>query len=922
MSQSSDCFILAEPAPGLTISAEADGVWIRGSRKVDPSDANATRIGRLLEATSCQLLESALASQIDSHLRISYENFVDLPKYEIDTFECITPAAPFVLSIESSGWLGGSNFKYKYQFHSGARPIYPRRIGCFIEHDDRTYQLDSSTFALLQSIDEFNHAESDGKKGRNAFISFRKIKGLASEIGTELDRFVAREKVLIANRIGLELVTEPDGRISFAPKVDGAPEESLRQAFFASADAEEMYSLDEGDGTRIRVILDEEQREVLRRMQRVRHLGGLERARVLRNPEAVFDGVGNHVDLRLDQFGPRVKGIGDFPFVVQPYVRFTGENLFDAADPTDVHSLATRSAEAGLQCRYADGSTVKIVFESPEDAANFRQVAREAWSLGRGVIERDGKSIALDEQLIKGLDEQATELESTSSISGVDRPPRRYLLIQTNEEAVDYVEEQAVDHVQPETAHGPSFVQCELPQALRPDQHLKEHQKEGLAWLQGCFKAVGRRGCLLADDMGLGKTLQVLSFLAWLIERGELSPDIANKDRPPWDPILVVMPLVLLENEVWQKDMRQFFAVDGAIFQPWLVLRNRELNRLRRDKDQSGGETVTGQSLLDVTQLRDYRLIFTNYETITNYQFSFARRDLNWSVVVTDEAQAYKTPNTKISHALKALTPRFRVACTGTPVETRLSDVWNIFDFLQPGELLASVNDFTRDFERPYQEAAQASDAAATLKLLRSKFKIGERDTWIMRRDKRQRLPDLPSKEEHALSAPLSDEQRQMHLEIMKSAGNSNVHPFKLLHELMDVYQHPALRPRYEGISPSEALARCPKLGSVIAQLTEIKRRGEKVLIFAHRKPMQLLLKTVIDERFGLAADIINGDRAASGTAKSTRSEMLERFRVHSGFNATHSFARGRWPRSDSHRGESRYSLRSLVEPSTGGAGN
>ena len=69
---------------------------------------------------------------------------------------------------------------------------------------------------------------------------------------------------------------------------------------------------------------------------------------------------------------------------------------------------------------------------------------------------------------------------------------------------------------------------------------------------------LGRRGCLLADDMGLGKTLQVLTFLAWLIEQGTLSPHGTNANAALWDPILIVMPVILLQNETWLEDMRKF----------------------------------------------------------------------------------------------------------------------------------------------------------------------------------------------------------------------------------------------------------------------------------------------------------------------------------------------------------------------------
>jgi len=93
-------------------------------------------------------------------------------------------------------------------------------------------------------------------------------------------------------------------------------------------------------------------------------------------------------------------------------------------------------------------------------------------------------------------------------------------------------------------------------------------------------------------------------------------------------------------------------------------------------KDVGGRETEIGLPKLDLESLCQNRVLFTNYETIVNYQHSFAKMKDRLSIVVTDEAQEYKTPSTKISHALKSLSPRFRVACTGTPVETRLLDIW------------------------------------------------------------------------------------------------------------------------------------------------------------------------------------------------------------------------------------------------------
>ena len=392
----------------------------------------------------------------------------------------------------------------------------------------------------------------------------------------------------------------------------------------------------------------------------------------------------------------------------------------------------------------------------------------------------------------------------------------------------------------------------------------------------------------MADDMGLGKTLQVLTFLAWLIEQGALSPDNTNPEAAPWDPILIVMPVILLQNETWLEDMRKFFQGDGAIFMPWLVLHGAELQKMRRSQ-APGKETAIGDTVLDLERLRQYRVILTNYETITNYQHSFARMATHWSIVVTDEAQEYKTPSTKISHALKSLYPRLlRIACTGTPVETRLLDVWNLFDFLQPGYLLNSAAEFSKQYEAPLNPD-DAMNAGTVLVQLKERLHFGRPEAFLIRRDKTS-LRDLPAKHEQSLHCYLSPEQRRGHLEILGRVhtGGEGNHPLSLLHHLMRLTQHPALVPRYELPEVAEALGQCPKLQTVLDCLRAIKVKHEKALIFTRTLDMQLLLATVIGAEFGLHVDIINGATSRRGDTRSgsqTRRTIVQRFRVSPGFN-------------------------------------
>src|SRR5207245_4108288 len=172
---------------------------------------------------------------------------------------------------------------------------------------------------------------------------------------------------------------------------------------------------------------------------------------------------------------------------------------------------------------------------------------------------------------------------------------------------------------------------------------------------------------------------------------------------------------------------------EGDVFRPCVTLHGTRLRDFRR-QGSKGQETILGEAVLDLERLRQHRVVLTNYETVVNYQYSFATMKEHWSVVVTDEAQEYKTPNTKISHALKSLAPRFRIACTGTPVETRLMDLWNIFDFLQPGQLLGSAQEFRKLYEQPLEnEETEAHDNAVSR--LRECLRFGKEDAFVLRRD-------------------------------------------------------------------------------------------------------------------------------------------------------------------------------------------
>jgi superfamily II DNA or RNA helicase len=483
--------------------------------------------------------------------------------------------------------------------------------------------------------------------------------------------------------------------------------------------------------------------------------------------------------------------------------------------------------------------------------------------------------------LSEGANGPSSGVTKTSEES--ERPSRLSLLIETNEDHVrgDYLKEAEL------ASEKVDELPMETPISLAEGITLKQHQKEGVSWLQSCTRISGRAGVLLADDMGVGKTLQILTFLAWCIESGRFTD--LSRPKPPFRPILIVAPLMLLETETWQREMKKFFLENGEVFGNVLPLYGYELKAYRR-KDLAGKEDYLARPTLDIERIRRNHVVITNYEAVRDYEFSFAycpNGQSIWSIVITDEAHEYKTPNSRISHAIKALKPDFRIACTGTPVENRLLDLWNLFDATQPG-LLGSAREFSAFYERRMDDDRKAK---AFLEL-KGRLLYQKSNAFLLRRSKADVL-ELPAKHEHRVQCSMSPQEIAVHQGLVNGlqGAKENKGKLALLHRFARMYQHPLMVvDTGDEISVPELLRTSSKLRAVVAELHRIRGLREKVIVFARHKDVQRMLARVFWEEFSRPVRIINGETPRNPGNRSlnteTRSGILDAFRQSKGFDA------------------------------------
>lgn len=445
---------------------------------------------------------------------------------------------------------------------------------------------------------------------------------------------------------------------------------------------------------------------------------------------------------------------------------------------------------------------------------------------------------------------------------------QKRLVIKRNLEDIDYTEART-DALQMSADRKPV-----LPQSLRPNVLLKSYQMVGVAWLQNLWEASpdNCRGTVLADDMGLGKTLQLLTFIASCFEADPTLP-----------PALVVAPVALLEN--WRKELNHFFE-PGTL--QLLMLYGSALKSLRVSKHELDSE-LKAQG---VTQLLkkgwrgDARLVLTTYETMRDLEFAMASQP--WSIMVCDEAQKIKTPAALVTRSAKKQKVRFRIACTGTPVENTLADLWCLFDFVQPG-MLGALSHFSRTYRQPIE--AKTEEQIAKVKELRAVI-----EPQILHRKKTEVAKELPTPVENAQckALPMSPYQLELYeraLDVLREQRATN--PSAQLQALQAIRKicsdpHGFAESSTHQLPIDRLVNESPKMGWLVKLLRELATDSagdHKVIVFCEFRDLQIMLQRVIAAFFGMAASIVNGDTPADPRASENRQQLIDAFQQKPGFN-------------------------------------
>jgi SNF2-related domain/SNF2 Helicase protein/Helicase conserved C-terminal domain len=370
---------------------------------------------------------------------------------------------------------------------------------------------------------------------------------------------------------------------------------------------------------------------------------------------------------------------------------------------------------------------------------------------------------------------------------------------------------------------GQSLELVDPPATLRA--RLRPYQRRGLSWL--VFLDRLGVGALLADDMGLGKTVQVLALEA--LRR-------APARRPP---TLIVCPLSVLGN--WRREIERFT--------PSLAVHVH--HGAARTLDRSAP------------------LVLTTYQVAARDADLLG--EVQWDRIVLDEAQHVKNATGVTARALRRIPARHRVALTGTPVENRLTELWSIADFLNPG-ILGPASLFRARYSVPVERYGDA-DAAARLRRATRLF--------LLRRVKTDRsvIADLPERFERRQWCTLTAEQASLYQAVVdemlarmgegREGTRRRALVLSALTKLKQVCNHPA-----HLLGDGTSLAgRSGKLARLEEILAAALAAGDRSLVFTQFARFGAMLAPYLTGRLGTEVAFLHG-----GTPRGARDAMVARF--------------------------------------------
>ncbi|CAK9145858.1 unnamed protein product [Ilex paraguariensis] len=268
---------------------------------------------------------------------------------------------------------------------------------------------------------------------------------------------------------------------------------------------------------------------------------------------------------------------------------------------------------------------------------------------------------------------------------------------------------------------------------------LLEHQREGVKFLYNLYK--NYHGGVLGDDMGLGKTIQTIAFLSAVFGKdGELGDSASLKGGQfgKKGPVLIVCPTSVIHN--WEKEFSNWATFSVSVYHG----ANRDL-------------------IMEKLEAHGVEILVTSFDTYRIHGSILS--EVQWDVVIVDEAHRLKNEKSKLYGACLEIKTQKRYGLTGTIMQNKIMELFNLFDWVIPG-CLGTREHFREFYDEPLKHGQRSTAPEKFVRVAdeRKQHLVSVLRKYLLRRTKEETISHLMmGKEDNVVFCAMSELQKRVY---------------------------------------------------------------------------------------------------------------------------------------------------------------
>ncbi|KAL6536897.1 Swi5 complex subunit Swi2 [Orobanche hederae] len=276
----------------------------------------------------------------------------------------------------------------------------------------------------------------------------------------------------------------------------------------------------------------------------------------------------------------------------------------------------------------------------------------------------------------------------------------------------------------------------QVPAAI--NSRLLEHQREGVKFLYNLYR--NNHGGVLGDDMGLGKTIQAIAFLAAVFAKGSEPELISHKGKEieKKGPVLIICPSSVILN--WESEFSKWSTFSVSVYHG----ANRDL-------------------ILDKLAADGVEILITSFDTYRMQGDILSK--IPWEIVIVDEAHRLKNEKSKLYTACLKIRTLKRYGLTGTMMQNKIMELFNLFDWVVPGGL-GTREHFREFYDEPLKHGQRSSAPQRFVQIAdeRKQHLVVVLTKYMLRRTKEETIGHLMrGKEDNVVFCAMSDLQKRVY---------------------------------------------------------------------------------------------------------------------------------------------------------------